>query len=486
MGASVKAWIDNVIKPEQIEKYLNKGKTFIDEEYIMTTLNNAKNPDRSYIKEIIAKSLELNRLEPEETAALLNCTDDDLWEEMFAAGGKIKQAVYGRRIVIFAPLYVSNHCVNNCVYCGFRNENNKTIRKQLAPDELRQEILALIRKGHKRLIMVYGEHPQSDVNFIAETLQIAYSTKEGNGEIRRCNVNAAPMSIEDLKLLRQVGIGTFQVFQETYHPETYRKLHPRGIKADYKWRLYALHRAMDAGVDDVGMGALFGLYDPKFEVMGLLLHIIDLETKFGGIGPHTISFPRIEPAHNTPFTHSLTNAVDDQLFKKIVTVIRLSVPYTGMILTARESPQIRQDIIPVGITQIDAGSNIGVGAYSSDTLDYERQQFILGDNRSLDETIQDLARMGYITSFCTADYRCGRTGHHFMDIAKCGKIHTLCIPNAILTFKEYLLDYASEETQKVGQKLIAQELEAIANPALRNKVAEMLTEIENGARDLYL
>lgn len=486
MSTSLKTWMENVIKPEQVEKYLNKGKTFIDEEYIFATLNKAKNPASSYIKEIIAKSLELKRLEPEETAALLNCTDEDLWEEMFVAGGKIKQSVYGRRIVIFAPLYASNHCVNNCVYCGFRNDNSKTKRKQLSPSELEQEILALIRKGHKRLIMAYGEHPDSNVNYIAETLQIAYNTKEGNGEIRRCNVNAAPMSVEDLRLLHQVGIGTYQVFQETYHPDTYKSLHPHGIKADYKWRLYALHRAMEAGVDDVGMGALFGLYDPKFEVMGLLLHTIDLETKFGGVGPHTISFPRVEPAHNTPFTTSNVNTIDDHLFKKLVTVIRLSVPYTGMILTARESAKVRQDIIPVGITQIDAGSNIGIGAYSNDTLDYEGQQFILGDNRSLDATIQDLSRMGYITSFCTAGYRCGRTGNDFMEIAKEGKVHTLCMPNAILTFKEYLLDYASPDTQAVGQKLIEQELDAIANPSLRNKVREMLSQIENGTRDLFL
>lgn len=484
--AEVEKWVSQVIKPEQIEKYLVNGHDFIDDVFIQETLMKNKNPDKSRIREIIAKSLELNRLEPDETAALLNCEDEELWEEMYKAGGQIKEKVYGRRIVFFAPLYVSNYCVNSCVYCGFRSENDKSIRKQLTMEEVAAEVKALVSKGHKRLIVVFGEHPLSDVHFIAQTLKTVYSTKEGRGEIRRCNVNAAPMSIEDLEILRDVGIGTFQVFQETYHHETYRRLHPRGIKANYGWRLYALHRAMEAGVDDVGIGALFGLYDPKFEVMGLLMHTIDLEKRFGGVGPHTISFPRLEPASNTPFTRQSKYLVDDKTFKKLVTVIRLSVPYTGMILTARETPEVRRDVIPVGVTQIDAGSNIGIGAYSTDTVDYDRQQFILGDNRSLDEVIREMAENGRITSFCTADYRCGRTGNYFMDIAKKGKIHHLCMPNAILTFKEYLLDYASEETKKVGEKLIEQELEALPSEALRNTVKEMLSRIEKGERDLFL
>ncbi|MBO8158905.1 [FeFe] hydrogenase H-cluster radical SAM maturase HydG [Thermosyntropha sp.] len=479
-------WIESVIKPEQIEKYLENGRDFIDDHFIYETLMANKNPDKSRIREIISKSLELNRLEPEETAALLNCEDEELWEEMFEAGGKIKEKVYGRRIVFFAPLYVSNYCVNSCVYCGFRTENEKTVRKQLTMEEVEAEVKALISKGHKRLIVVFGEHPLSDVHFIAKTLNTVYNTKEGRGEIRRCNVNAAPMSIEDLEILRDVGIGTFQVFQETYHHETYRKLHPRGIKANYGWRLYALHRAMDAGVDDVGIGALFGLYDPKFEVMGLLMHTIDLEKRFGGVGPHTISFPRLEPASNTPFTRQSKYLVDDKTFKKLVTVIRLSVPYTGMILTARERAEVRRDVIPVGVTQIDAGSNIGIGAYSTDTVDHDRQQFILGDTRGLDEVIREMAENGRITSFCTAGYRCGRTGDYFMDIAKKGKVHHLCMPNAILTFKEYLLDYASEETKMVGEKLIEKELEALPSESLKNTVREMLKRIENGERDLFL
>ncbi len=482
----VKEWMANVIKPEQIERYLEHGKDFIDENYILELLMRKRQPDRQEISEIIAKSLELNRLEPEETAALLNCTDEEFWQEMYEAGLRIKQKVYGRRIVTFAPLYISNHCVNSCVYCGYRKENESSVRYQLNMDELREEIKALVSKGHKRLILVYGEHPSSDARYIADTLKVSYETKLGNGEIRRCNINAAPMSIEDLEILKEVGIGTYQVFQETYHHETYRRLHPRGIKADYRWRLYASHRAMEAGVDDVGIGALFGLYDWKFEVMGLLLHTIDLEKRFGGVGPHTISFPRLEPAVNTPFIEKSSYKINDDIFKKLVTVIRLSVPYTGMILTARENAMVRQEVIQVGCTQIDAGSNIAIGGYSKGDPVYNRQQFILGDNRSLDEAIRDLAGMGYITSFCTAGYRCGRTGDYFMDIAKKGKVHHLCMPNAILTFKEYLKDYASAETREMGERLIEQEIAALPNDSVREKVQAFLKRINAGERDLYL
>lgn len=485
-AAAVQKWVDNVIKPEQVEKYLKNGKDFIDEAYIQETLMNNKQPEKQRIREIMAKALELNRLEPEETAALLNCQDEELWQEMYDTGLKIKQKVYGRRIVTFAPLYISNYCVNHCVYCGFREENHKSLRRHLTMDEIADEIRALVSKGHKRLIMDAGEHPISDVHYIADALKTIYSTKVNNGEIRRVNVNIAPMSIEHLKILRDVGIGTFQVFQETYHHPTYKKMHIRGLKADYAWRLYSSHRAMEAGVDDVGIGALFGLYDWKFEVMGLLLHTIDLEARFGNVGPHTISFPRLQPAVNTPFVEKDPYLVSDEAFKKLVTVIRLSVPYTGMILTARERAEIRNDVIQVGCTQLDAGSNVGIGSYSQDALEHNRQQFILGDNRSLDEAIRDMAKMGYITSFCTADYRCGRTGACFMGIAQKGKIHNLCMPNAILTFKEYLLDYASDETRTAASYLIDQELSALPSEQVKDTVRGMLGRIENGERDLFL
>ena len=485
MLAAVAKWRDNVIKPEENEPFLNKGRDFINDSLIENLLAVNQHPDPVRIREIMAKALELNRLELDEAAVLLNCEDEERWEEMYRTGLQIKHKEYGRRIVTFAPLYVSNYCVNNCTYCGYRAENKHIHRTQLSKEELEAEIRALVNLGHKRLIMVYGEHPKSDVDYIAETIKVAYATKEGNGEIRRVNVNAAPLKIADYKVLRDVGIGTYQVFQETYHHHTYQQVH-RSIKADYRWRLYSLHRAMEAGIDDVGIGALFGLYDWKFEVMGLLAHTIDLESKFGGVGPHTISFPRLQPAVNTPFAEQSPYLVDDSTFKKLVTVIRLCVPYTGMIITARERAEVRNEVVNVGCTQLDASSNIGVGTYSQKEVDYSKQQFILGDTRTLDETIRDLAEMGWITSFCTADYRCGRTGECFMGIAKKGKIHNLCMPNAILTFKEYLLDYASPETVRAGEPLIEKELQALPNPEVRRVVREMLDRIEAGERDLFL
>jgi 2-iminoacetate synthase len=480
-------WIDAVVKQDEIDRYLVNGRDFVDEELIWNELLNQKDPADSRIREIMAKSLELQRLDPSETAALLNCRNGELWQEMFTTGLKIKQKVYGRRIVFFAPLYISNYCVNNCAYCAFRRENRAVTRTCLSDEQIRAEVRALTAEGHKRLIMVYGEHPASDADFIAHTLKVVYGTKQGGNEIRRANINAAPLAIDDLRKLSEVGIGTFQVFQETYHPETYRRVHPGDtLKGNMRWRLYALHRAMDAGVDDVGIGALFGLFDYRFEVMALLLHTIDLEKRFGGVGPHTISFPRLEPALNTPFIENPSHLIDDADFKKLVAVLRLSVPYTGMILTAREPERVRREVIPLGITQLDAGSNIGVGCYASGERQGEKQQFELADNRSLEEVISSLVDLGMITSFCTAGYRCGRTGHYFMEVAKSGKVHTLCMPNAILTFAEYLDDYASEETRVKGWKLLENELERLPGDDLRSRVAELLGKVRNGERDLYL
>jgi len=480
-------WIDSVVRQDEIDRYLRDGRDFVDEGLIWDELERNGDPADSRIREIMAKSLELERLDPSETAALLGCRDPGLWEEMYSAGLRIKQKVYGRRIVFFAPLYISNFCVNNCAYCGFRRENNAVTRKSLSDEEIRAEVRALTARGHKRLIMVYGEHPSSGADFIAHTLKVVYGTKHGGDEIRRANINAAPLCIDDLRKLSEVGIGTFQVFQETYHPATYGKVHPPDtLKGNMRWRLYALHRAMEAGVDDVGIGALFGLFDPRFEVMALLLHTIDLEERFGGVGPHTISFPRLEPAVNTPFVENPDHLVDDGDFKKLVTVLRLSVPYTGMILTAREPEKVRRDVIPVGITQLDAGSNIGVGCYATGEKRDEKAQFQLSDNRSLEQVISYLVEQGMITSFCTAGYRCGRTGHYFMDVAKSGKVHTLCMPNAILTFAEYLDDYASDETREKGWELIREELSRLPGEDLRERVAHLLERVEEGERDLYL
>jgi 2-iminoacetate synthase len=479
-------WLDHVVKDNEIERYLEHGRDFIADDDIERLLRENRAPEPQRVRDILARSLALKRLDPVETAALLNVEDEDLWQEIFETAREVKNRVYGPRIVTFAPLYCSNLCVNSCLYCAFRRENAAEKRRQLTLEEVRRETEALVSIGHKRLIVVYGEHPSSGVDYIANTIRAIYDTRVGRGEIRRVNINAAPMSMDDLRTLKEIGIGTYQVFQETYHHATYRKVHPNGIKANYRWRLYALHRAQEAGVDDVAIGALFGLYDWKFEVMGLLYHTMNLEQKFGGVGPHTISFPRLEPAENTPLTAASPYKVSDRDFKRLVAVIRVSVPYTGMIITAREPAKIRMDVINVGCTQTDASTRIGIGAYSEGTAEQEsdKQQFMLGDTRELDDVIRELAAMGYLTSFCTAGYRCGRTGSYFMNIAKKGNVHHFCMPNAILTFKEYLLDYASEETRTVGESLIETRINDIPERLIPT-VRERLDAIENGARDLY-
>jgi len=486
LATDTNRWMSAQIREDEIERYLEGGRDFIADDEIERLLRENRAPDPRHVRDVLARSLALERLDPAETAALLNVEDEDLWQEIFETAREVKNRVYGPRIVTFAPLYCSNLCVNSCLYCAFRRENAAEVRRRLTLDEVRKETEAIVSVGHKRLIVVYGEHPRSDVDYIADTIRTIYDTRVGQGEIRRVNINAAPISIDDLKILKDIGIGTYQVFQETYHHATYKKVHPRGIKSHYAWRLYALHRAQEAGVDDVAIGALFGLYDWKFEVLGLLHHAIALEREFGGVGPHTISFPRLEPAVNSPLTTSSSYRVSDRDFKRLVAVLRVSVPYTGMIITAREPAKIRMDVINVGCTQTDASTRIGIGAYSEGTAEQEsrKQQFMLGDTRELDDVIRELARMGYLTSFCTAGYRCGRTGSYFMSIAKEGKTHCFCIPNAILTFKEYLLDYATEETRKVGEALIETRMNDVPD-RLKPKVRERLHAIENGTRDTY-
>lgn len=490
-----KTYTKGVIKEREIDKFLIGGRDFINDEEIWEKIGKNAHPDKEKVRDIIEKSLEIKTLSPDETAALLNVNDPELWDEIFVAAAEIKKKVYDNRIVTFAPLYGGNLCVNNCLYCGFRRENKVIKRRVLTLEELRREVEMLAGKiGHKRLILVYGEHPATDARFIAEALKTIYEvkvkTKNGFGQIRRVNVNIAPMSVADLELLRDVGIGTYQVFQETYHHETYRKVHPDGtIKSHYQWRLYCHHRALEAGVDDVALGALFGLYDWRFEVMGLLYHAIDLERQFG-IGPHTISFPRLEPAANTPYIQETQYRVSDADFKKLIAVLRLAIPYAGMILTAREPAQIRRECLPLGITQMDASTRIGIGAYADRYTEQEseRQQFLLGDTRSLDEVIRELAKMGYITSFCTAGYRCGRTGERIMTLLKTGKEAIFCKLNAVLTFREWLDDFASPETQKEGEEIIKKELKEIKERMPDNvyqKLLEYYGRIKNGERDLY-
>ncbi|MFA6816315.1 MAG: [FeFe] hydrogenase H-cluster radical SAM maturase HydG [Lentisphaeria bacterium] len=413
--ASNKSWMDQVIKQDQIDKYLKDGKDFIDEDEIVAQLKNNQNPSKEQIRDIIKKSLEIKRLTYDETAALISVTDPELLEEMYEAAAEVKRRVYDNRIVFFAPLYCGSLCVNSCRYCGFRKENKEQVRKVLTDAEVKEETKHIIDEGHKRVIVVYGEHPKTAVDYIAKSIQDVYSVKSKNkngnyGNIRRVNINAAPMSIEDLAKLKKIGIGTFQVFQETYHKPTYKEVHPKGLKANYRWRLYALHRAMDAGVDDVATGVLFGLYDWKFEVMGLMHHTVALEERYG-IGPHTISFPRLTLASNSDLSSKSKYKVSDADFKKIVAILRLSVPYTGLIITARESQKVRDDVIKVGCTQLDASTKIGVGAYSKKKdQELDKEQFTICDSRSIDDVVYYLASIGKITSFCTAGYRCGRTG----------------------------------------------------------------------------
>lgn len=479
----------------EVEKYMLGGRDFIDDAEIEQRIRAGVNPDKARIRDIIAKSEAVETLDPDEVAALLHVTDPELWEEMKQAAARIKQKVYDNRIVTFAPLYLSNVCINNCLYCGLRSENFSIRRRTLSQEEIRREVEVLAGEiGHKRLIVVFGEHPDSGVDYMAESMRTIYGVKKkariGYGQIRRINVNAPPLPVDELRVLHEVGLGTYQVFQETYHHATYATVHPgETIKGDYAWRLYAMHRAMEAGIDDVGIGALFGLYDWRFEVMGLLYHARELERAFG-IGPHTISFPRLEPAENTPFVQNLRYAVSDADMERIIVILRLSVPYTGMILTAREDPFMRRRLIPLGCTQTDASSRIGVGSYSDayEQQEGDRQQFMLGDTRSLDEVVRELAEMGYITSFCTAGYRCGRTGQCIMDLLRSGKEGKFCKLNAVLTFREWLDDFASPETQAVGEKILRMELEQVReqNPRGFPVFMKYYERTAAGERDLYL
>lgn len=461
-------------------------KSFIPEDKIFEFLKNKKT-DKKQVEDIIAKSLAKNRLNPDEMAILLNADDPEIVEQIKEGARTLKKTIYGNRIVLFAPLYVGNDCINNCTYCGFRKDNMDVVRKTLTMQELEKETRILESRGHKRLIMVYGEHPRYDPEFIAASVRKVYETKEGKGEIRRVNINAAPLDVEGFRVVKEAGIGTFQVFQETYHQETYKSVHPSGLKADYLWRLFAFDRAMEAGIDDVGMGALIGLYNHKFEALAMLYHTIHLEEKFG-VGPHTISFPRIEPAIGTDYANHPPYAPSDEDFMRMIAVIRLAVPYTGMILTCREAVHLRNEAIGYGISQIDAGSDIGVGAYAQEDEvgSDKKSQFVLNDNRSLDQVIGELCEADFLPSFCTGCYRLGRTGEHFMEFARPGFVKRFCTPNAILTLTEYLIDYASPDTRAKGLKAIDREIAAMPNDNPQKAILlARLEQIKTGKRDLF-
>jgi len=458
-------------------------KPFIDSDEIWNILNNTK-ATKERVREIIAKSLDKNRLSLEETSVLLNAKEPELIEEIKEGARTLKEKVYGHRIVLFAPLYIGNMCTNNCAYCGFKASNKSIKRVTLNKQELINQTVALENTGQKRLILVYGEHPKYNPEFIAESVRTVYGVKSGNGEIRRVNINAAPQTIEGFKIVKESEIGTYQVFQETYHPETYKKVHLTGKKRDYDWRLTALDRAQEAGIDDVGIGALFGLYDWRFEVLGLLRHVNHFEEVYK-IGPHTISFPRIQHASELDIDKS--NIVSDEDFTKLVAILRLAVPYTGLILTARESVEIRDEIMQFGVSQIDGGTNIEMKGYTDkeEEQDINKEQFQINDNRTLNEIMDELIESKYIPSFCTACYRLGRTGEHFMEFSVPGFIKRYCTPNAILTLVEYLEDYAPEATKKRGYELIEEKMSEIEDEKYIAKVRERIDKIKNGERDLY-
>ena len=494
-------WVKDVIVKSEIDKYLLEGKDFIDQEDIGKRLVDNRNPASARIADILDKSLAIQTLNPDETAALLNVTSQDDWDKIFETALVVKKKVYDNRIVFFAPLYCSNLCVNNCAYCGFRVENRNEVRKLLTLDQIRSETSAVLKEGHKRLVLVFGEHYRSDVDYIAAAVKSVYgvieiSPQSGNpSSIRRVNVNAAPMAIEKLRILKNAGIGTYQVFQETYHHQIYHSVHPANtIKGDYRWRLYALHRAMDAGIDDVAIGALFGLYDWRFEVMGLLAHALDLERQFG-VGPHTISFPRMTPASGSILSADSPWRVSDDDFKKLVAVLRLSMPTAGMIVTAREKPEIKKSVLQLGCTQTDASTRIGIGAYSDQKREanLNNKQFSIGDDRNLEEVVQEVVGLGFIPSFCTAGYRCGRTGSTIMGmLSRCDE-GKFCKLNAVLTFREYLSDFASQQTRKDGECLISSEINEIesmkyfrSKPHLLHKFRSDYSDILIGKRDLYL
>ena len=471
-----------------MKQFSENGIDFVDESLFEDLLN--RKADAGHIREIIAKSKNKEALTLEETAALLNADESEHVEQIFDTARQLKKDVYGNRIVLFAPVYVGNFCTNDCAYCGFRRSNPESIRRTLTTEELHEQIRMMLKMGHKRTIAVFGEHHNYGPEYIADCVQQIYSVRYQNNTIRRVNINAAPLSHEGYRTVKAAKIGTYQVFQETYHHATYARMHPEGTrKANYLWRLDSLARAIESGCDDVGIGALFGLADWKFDVLGLVAHAIHL-MKHYRIGPHTISFPRIRPASGVNLREVSENDVCDHNFLRLIAILRLSVPYTGLIVTAREPALLREKALGFGVSQIDAGSRIEIGGYvemgDTQTQVLERKQFELGDIRPLDEVICQLLKDGYVPSFCTACYRLGRTGEVFMEYAIPGFIQNMCTPNALLTLQEYLTDFASPETRSVGEALVRKEAAKFLEDGHSSDILERLERIRNSEeRDLY-
>lgn len=460
------------------------GKSIICEADIERQLLAGQGEDGGRIREILAKAALAQGLTDAEVAVLMEIRSPALAHELFRTASQVKDIIYGKRLVIFAPLYISNLCGNECLYCAFRVRNTAIKRRALTQAEIAHEVKALVEQGHKRVLVVAGEsYPQEGFDYVLKAIETVYSVKSGHGEIRRVNANVAPLTIDEFKQLKAAKIGTYQLFQETYHRATYSRMHVAGRKKDFDWRVTGIDRAMMAGINDVGIGVLLGLCDWKFEVMALLQHIHHLEKEFG-VGPHTISVPRLEPATGSDVSIQPPNPVTDDDFRKIVAILRLAVPYTGIIMSTRENAQMRREGFDLGISQISAGSRTDPGGYSTDSSGEVNGQFSLGDHRSLDEVIADVAALGYIPSFCTGCYRLGRTGADFMDMAKPGEIKSHCGPNAVSTFAEYLLDYASPVTREVGFQLIDKVIGDMTGVA-KERSERLLKQVKEGKRDVY-
>ncbi|MBN1282155.1 MAG: [FeFe] hydrogenase H-cluster radical SAM maturase HydG [Proteobacteria bacterium] len=461
----------------------------IDHEAISRELTAQERPEPARVREILARAREMQGVPAEDLVALSTLTDGEMLGELFETARWIKDSIYGKRLVLFAPLYISNLCDNDCAYCAFRAANKDIERRALCQDEIRLETAALLSEGQKRVLLVAGEsYADLGLSYIFRSIETIYGTKSGENTIRRINVNIAPLSVDEFRELHSCNIGTYQLFQETYHSPTYRRLHPRGPKSDYDYRLTCMDRAFEGGFDDVGIGVLFGLYDWRYEILALMKHIAHLEGKFG-VGPHTISVPRIEPACGAPLSYRPPHPVSDDDFRKIIALLRIAIPYTGIILSTRESAAIRRESFELGVSQISAGSRTNPGGYAKDgAADGARAaQFSLGDTRPLMEVIRDIVAHDHIPSFCTACYRLGRVGKDFMDLAKPGLIKDNCTPNGILTFAEYLHDFAGDDLREEGYDLIGRMLQSdVSNPALRVKVKGLLDRIASGSRDIFV
>ncbi len=457
---------------------------FINEKEIWDAIEKNQNPDFEKINDVLKKASEMKGLNLSDVAVLTSISDPKMLDKLFETANRVKETIYGKRLVIFAPLYISNLCKNECLYCAFRATNKEIVRSVLSQKQIANEVKALIGQGQKRVLLVAGEsYPKEGFQYVLDSIKTIYDVKTEHGEVRRVNVNVAPLKTEEFMELKKSGIGTYQIFHETYHRETYLKVHLGGKKRDYNWRAWSLHRAMEAGIDDLGIGVLFGLFDYRFELLAMMQHIAELERTFG-VGPHTISVPRLEPATNSDIASHPPFPVSDIDFRKIVAILRLAVPYTGIIMSTRETAKMRRETFALGVSQISAGSRTNPGGYENDKEDDPSGQFSLGDHRPLDEVIRDVSSMGYIPSFCTACYRLGRTGQDFMDLAKPGDIKLHCAPNALSSFKEYLMNYASPETVEVGNQLISQTINSMSGLA-KQRAEKLIKRVAEGKDDVY-